>query len=117
MFPGMNMNPRQMKQAMKKMGVTQDELDATEVIIRLPDRDLVIENPEVAKVNMMGQESYQITGDVVERQRNTAPSIDEEDVMTVMEQAGASHDESVDAITDAKGDLAQAIMNLKAEDK
>lgn len=116
MFPGMNMNSRQMQQAMKKMGVSQDQIAAEKVIIRLADRDLIIDNPDVAKVNMMGQETYQVVGEVREEIHDSAPKIEEEDIQTVMDQTGASRDDVVDAINQAEGDLAQAIMILKSEE-
>jgi nascent polypeptide-associated complex subunit alpha len=114
MIPGMN--PRQMKQAMKRMGIEQQDLQAQEVIIRLADRDLVITNPEVAKVNMMGQETYQVVGEVEERARDSAPDINEEDILTVMQQTGAEKPEATKAIQEADGDLAAAIMALTGDD-
>ena len=63
------MNPRQMQQMMKKMGIKQDEIDATEVIIRTADKEYVIESPQVTKVNMMGQTSYQVVGEMHEREK------------------------------------------------
>lgn len=116
MFPGMNINPKQMKQAMKKMGISQDEIDAKKVIIKLGDRDLIIDNPEVSKVNMMGQETYQVIGEVREEMYDVAPSIDEEDIQTVIDQTGASKAEVIDVINEAEGDLARAIMILKSEE-
>ena len=117
MFPGMNMNSRQMKQAMKKMGVSQDQIEAESVIIRLADRDLIIDAPDVAKVNMMGQETYQIVGEVREEMRDTAPTIDEEDIEVVISQTSVSREDAIDAINDAEGDLAQAILSLKKEEE
>ena len=61
MFPGMN--PRKMQQMMKQLGIKQEEIPATEVIIRLEDRELIIAKPSVSKVDMMGQETFQITGE------------------------------------------------------
>ena len=98
---------------MKKMGIQQEDIPATEVIIKLQDKELVISNPQVAKVNAMGQESYQITGEAVERQLE--PSITEEDVSTVVGQTGVSHDQALDAIKKNNGDLAAAILELKGE--
>lgn len=109
------MNSRQMRQAMKRMGIDQEQLQAEEVIIRLADRDLIITQPEVAKVNMMGQETYQIVGEVSEQLRDNSPSIDEEDIQTVMDQTGANEEEAIEAINQAEGDLAQAILSLKEE--
>ena len=114
MIPGMNQ--RQMRQAMKKMGMEQSDLQAQEVIIRLADRDLVFTNPEVARINMMGQETYQIIGEVEERERESAPDINEEDILTVMQQTGAERDEAIKAINRAEGDLAAAIMELTGDD-
>ncbi|MCF7799220.1 nascent polypeptide-associated complex protein [Candidatus Woesearchaeota archaeon] len=115
MIPGMN--SRQMKQAMKKMGMQQEDLAAEEVIIRLADKDIVISNPDVAKVNMMGQETYQIVGEAHEVTRDTAPEINDEDVETVMEQAKVDKQSAVQAIQDAGGDLAQAILFLQEENE
>ena len=109
MFPGMN--PRQMQQAMKRMGIQQTEIDAIEVIIRTPDKDLVIENPQVSKVNMMGQQTFQIVGDITERARKV--EINDDDIKTVMDQTGASEDQAKAAIEETSGDLAEAILKLK----
>lgn len=111
MFPGMN--PRKMQQAMKKMGIAQVEIEATEVIIKTPEKDLIITNPQVSKVNMMGQETFQVVGQVEEREKETTPEISEEDIKTVVEQTGVSEEEAKAAIESSKGDLAQAILDLK----
>lgn len=113
MYPGIN--PRQMRQAMKKMGVQQEDLEAKEVIIKLQDKELVFSNPSVAKVNMMGQESFQITGDYEEKSLNEGPEISEEDIKTVMEQADVSKQEAINALEETDGDIAEAILKLKEE--
>jgi nascent polypeptide-associated complex subunit alpha len=115
MIPGMN--SRQMKQAMKKMGIQQDQLDAEEVIIRCGDKDIIITNPEVAKVNMMGQETYQIVGEATEVARDTAPDITQEDIQTVMDQTNVDTQTALQAINDAGGDLAQAILSLEEDNR
>ena len=107
MLPGMN--PRAMKQAMKKMGIKQEDVPATEVIIKLQNgKDLVIRNPQVTKVNMMGQETFQVAGTAQE-----VSSISQEDIKTVMDQTGRSEEEATVALTRAEGDLAQAILDLQ----
>lgn len=92
------------------MGVKQEEIDATEVIIKTHDKELIIKDPHVAKVNMMGQESLQITGDIEEKELKPYK---EEDVKTVMEQADCSEEEAKEALEKTDGDLAEAILNLK----
>jgi nascent polypeptide-associated complex subunit alpha len=111
MIPGMN--PRAMKQAMKRMGIQQQDIDATEVIIKTPEKELVINNPQVAKVNMMGQETFQVVGQVEERSISEEPSINEEDIKTVIEQTGVDENKAKEAIEKHNGDLAAAIMELK----
>jgi nascent polypeptide-associated complex subunit alpha len=110
MFPGINQ--RQMKQAMKKLGMQQENIDAKEVIIRTGQKEIVFENPDVQKVNMGGQVTYQITGETYEKSIDSTPEIDEDDIKTVMEQADVSEEKAIKAIKEAKGDLAQAIINL-----
>ena len=114
MFPGMNMNSKQMQQAMKKLGMEQESIDAYEVIIRMPEQDLVFKNPEVSQVNMMGQDTFQIVGDFDVVQRETLPSITQEDIEIVMQQTNVSKEEAKSAIEKAKGDLAEAILMLQS---
>lgn len=111
MIPGMN--PRKMQGMMKKMGIAQTEIEATEVIIKQGDKELVIENPQVSKVSMMGQETYQVVGEAVERSVETTPDINEDDINTVAEQTGCTPEQAKEAIEAANGDLAEAIMNLQ----
>jgi len=101
------MNPKLMKQAMQRMGIKQEELDAEEVIIKLKDKKLVIKNPNVSKINMQGHETFQITGDVSEES-----SYNEDDIKTVMEQTECSEEEAKEAL-EKYDDIAEAILNLK----
>ena len=117
-----NINPRQMEQMMRKMGVKQEDIDAEQVIIICSDRKIVIDNPSVQKVNMMGKESYQISGDESEEELDAAPEdsdapveISEDDIKTVMAQTGGSEEEARQALEDTKGNIAEAILLLTAE--
>lgn len=110
MIPGVN--PKQMKQMMKKMGMRQEDIDASEVIIKCSDKEIVIRNPQVAKINMMGQENFQISGDIEERSLET---FNEDDVETVKSQTGKSEEEVRQALEETNGDLAEAILKLKDE--
>ena len=105
MFPGMN--PKDMQKALKKLGVTQEEIEATEVIIKTPDKDLIIRNPQVSKVNAMGQETIQIIGEIEE-----FSGITKEDIQTVMKQANVNEKEAKKSLEKNKGDLAAAILEL-----
>jgi nascent polypeptide-associated complex subunit alpha len=106
----MKINPRQLEKMAKKMGIETQPIDATEVIIRTPEKEILISNPQVSRVNMMGQDSWQITGDVSER---SLEKFTEDDVRMVASQAKVGDEEARAALTEADGDLAQAIMNLR----
>ncbi len=112
-----NMNPKQMQQMMKQLGIQQVEVPATQVIIKLEgNKELVIDNPQVSKVNAMGQVTYQVIGHAEERASNEITAtieITDEDIQTVMEQTGASHEKALLALEENEGDLASAIMALK----
>jgi len=114
MIPGMN--PKQMQKMMKQMGISQDEIQASEVIIKLSDRQLVFSNPQVSKVDMMGQETYQVVGTpAVESLDEDVIEISNEDIDTVMTQANVSRDVAIEALSDTEGDLAEAILKLSGD--
>jgi nascent polypeptide-associated complex subunit alpha len=106
-------NPRMMKQAMQRMGIQSVEIDATEVIIKCPDKEIIIKNPSVSKVNMMGQNTFQIVGQ--EEERPLGVEISDEDITTVMEQAEVSKEQALAAIEKYNGDLAAAILALRKD--
>lgn len=109
------MNPRKMQHMMKQMGIAQEDIDASEVVITCPDKTIRIRNPQVAKVKMMGQETFQVSGDISEEAASSEPELSEEDIAAVMEQTGVPRDEAEQAIKDNEYDLAAAIMALKKE--
>ena len=111
MFPGMN--PRDMQKAMKRLGIKQEEIDAELVIIKTQDKDLIIKNPHVSKVNMMGQETFQVVGDITEIGKDDKAEINEDDMSTVMEQTNCSREEALEALQESNGNLAEAILKLQ----
>jgi len=108
MIPGMN--PRQMKQMMRKMGMQQTDIPATEVIIRTADKDIVILDPSVAMVKAMGQETFQISGQIQERAKEV--EIDTDDIKTVAQQASVSEEDAKAALLANQGDIAKTILDL-----
>ena len=109
------MNSKQAQAMMRKMGIQQVEVDATEVIIKCPDKEIIIQNPQVSKVNMMGQETFQVVGQAEERAISSEPEINEDDIKTVMQQTGATEEKVKETIAKNDGDLAKAIMELKEQ--
>ena len=114
MLPGIN--PKQMQQAMKKMGLKQEDIEAIAVVIRTKKEDMIIRNPSVQKVDMMGQISYQVSGTEEHRAlEEEEPEITEEDIKTVAEQTGVTKEKAEKALKENKGDLAAAIISLQKE--
>jgi len=110
MLPGLGgLNPKKMQAMMKQMGINQEDIEATKVTIETPESNIVINNPNVQKINMQGQESFQITGDVSESTPES--TITDEDVSLVAEKTGKSKEESEAALKETK-DIAEAIMKL-----
>ncbi|MDK2891859.1 nascent polypeptide-associated complex protein [Methanohalophilus sp.] len=110
---GRGMNPKKLKQMMKQMGINVDELsDVEQVIIRLPDREIVFNDANVTIMNAQGVDTYQIVGTPEEVAREL--EIPEDDIRLVMEQANVSEDAARQALKDANGDLAEAIMTLSS---
>lgn len=110
MFPGINQ--REMQKAMKRLGIKQEEIDAEIVIIKTHNKELIIKNPHVSKVNMMGQETFQITGNVSEVDKAES-GIDDDDIATVMEQTSCTRQDAIEALEECNGNLAEAILKLQ----
>jgi len=114
-----NMNPRQMQQMMRKMGIQQEDIDAEQVIIVCSDKKIVINNPSIQKVNMSGNKSYQISGvesiEPLDSDEEEVLELTEEDINTVMTQTNCSEKEAVKALEDTNGNIAEAIILLTAE--
>ena len=114
MIPGMNKKQmKQMERQMKKMGMKMEELEGVrEVIIRFDEKELIIDNPSVSLMNVMGQETYQIDGKAREVELEYEVEIPEEDIEMVANSADVSLEEAKAALEECKGDLAEAIMKL-----
>jgi nascent polypeptide-associated complex subunit alpha len=112
MFPGLN--PKKMQAVMKQMGIQQQEIDANKVIIEKDDGNIIINNPSVTKINMQGQENFQISGDISEQEEETEKIEDnsEQDIKTIMEKVGCLEQEAKQAYEKANGDLTEALLSL-----
>lgn len=116
---------RAMERQMRRMGVDFQQLDAvTEVLIRFPDRELVLTQPQVVTMQGQGDNIYQIIGQAEERsltvsseaEEGAPPAVtatfSEEDVQLVATQANVSEEEARTALRAADGNLARAIIAL-----
>jgi nascent polypeptide-associated complex subunit alpha len=110
------MSPRNAKRMMQRMGMNMGEMpDVQEVIFKTSDKEIVVENAQVAVLEMQGQKIFQVTGEVNERARETEAkvTIPEEDVQLVADQTGKSLEDAQRALESSDGDLAKAILLLQ----
>ena len=118
-------NPREAKRMMQRMGMSMDQVeDVQQVIIRSRSKDIVIEQPEVAIMQMGGQKIFQVAGGTVtEKAPGTSvlpggvvakPVVSEEDARLVADQTGKSVEEAKQALEECEGDLAKAILLLQS---
>jgi nascent polypeptide-associated complex subunit alpha len=126
MMPGMGrVNPRQMKQAMRKMGISTEELtDVQEIIILTKTKEYVFKEAEVTIMTVQGQKTFQVVGEPEVRPRsavNAKPGVaaaetglPEEDITLVMEQTGATREKAIEALKATDGQPAEAILKIMA---
>jgi nascent polypeptide-associated complex subunit alpha len=115
------MNPREQKRMMQKMGMNMDSVeDVKQVIIRTATKDIVIDEPEVAILQVQGQKMYQVIGGQVSEQAPSQfgsaaaakPAFSDEDAQLVADQTGKSLEKAKEALQECGGDLAKAILLL-----
>jgi nascent polypeptide-associated complex subunit alpha len=124
MIPGGPRNARQMEQMMRRLGMSTEAIpDVEEVIVRTRSKEHVFQQPEVTVLTVQGVRTYQIVGQPVVRPRGATPLSEgappaipagppEEDIRLVMEQANVPHEEALEALVEAKGEPAEAIMRI-----
>ena len=96
-----------MQPNLKKLLKHMEQIEAKEVKIIGENEDIIIENPRVFRVNMMGQEVFQITGTSKVEER-----IKEEDVKLVMEKTNKPKEEVIKKLKENKGDIAKTILDF-----
>ena len=104
---------REMRRMLDKMGLEMKDLgNIEEVIIKTETKEIYLVKPQV--VEMKGKDStiFQVVATDIEEKEREVPSLKEEDIMLVMQQANVAREKATQALMDAKGDIAQAILNL-----
>ena len=120
----MGLNPRDLKKMFKRMGVKaeiEDLSDATEIIIVHGNGGRsILESPQATLIKLggTGQVMLSATGILrVEQPEEEAEEeeamVSEEDVQLVAQQTGVTLEEARQALIEAKGDLAEAIMKIE----
>jgi nascent polypeptide-associated complex subunit alpha len=110
-------NPRQAKRMMQRMGLSMDNMpDVEQVVIKTRSKEIVIEEPDVAVLEVQGQRVFQVAGgNISEKAIEQKLNVAEEDVRLVADQTGKSIDEARRALEECDGDLAKAILLLQSK--
>ena len=113
---GRRINPREAKRMMQRMGLNMNAVpNVDQVTIRTNRKEIIIEDPEVAMMEMQGQKIFQVTGgEISEKTVEHESVVREEDVKLVADQAGSSLEEARKALEECEGDLAKAILMLQS---
>jgi len=110
-------NPREAKRMMQRMGLNMDTVtDVEQVIIKTSSKEITIEEPEVAMLEMQGQKIFQVTGGKITEKaaERKQQGVAEEDVRLVADQTGKSLEQARKALEECQGDLAKAILLLQS---
>jgi len=119
-----------MELMMRRLGMTTEEVPGVEeVIVRTKTKEHVFRSPDVTILTVQGTKTYQVvgnpeirprspgtpssTGTPVPAAKTEAPAgPPEEDIHLVMEQANVSREEAIEALFQAKGAPAEAILQI-----
>lgn len=113
------LNPREIKRTLKKLGIDVKELgEVSSVIIETKDSKIVIESPQVVVFVSGGQKVYQVIGSsekVVSKEVSiiSPETFNEDDIRFVMEQGGVDRLEAINALREAGGDIAKALLIIE----
>ena len=104
-----------MRRMMDKMNANMKQIEGVkEVIIRTAKKEIVISEPSVQEIEgaadgcvfaVAGKDYEEVERDVIE--------FPDEDVDLVCAQTGADRQRALEALSETRGDLAQAILMLK----
>ena len=109
-------NPREARRMMQRMGMNMNAVeDVQQVVIKTGSKEIVIEGPEVAILEVQGQKIFQVTGGKITEKalERKATAVSEEDARLVADQTGKSLEEAKKALEESGGDLAKAILLLQ----
>ena len=98
---------------MKQMGVSTKDISAEKVIIFTKDKQIIFENPQVTETTMMGQKTYQLTGNYREEIKELEIKINEDDIDLVVSQTGADKEKAKSILIKNKGDIAATILEIQ----
>ena len=104
---------REMRRMLDKMGLEMKDLgNVEEVIIKTDTKELYLVKPQVLEMKGKDSTIFQVVASSIEEKQREVPTFKEEDIVLVMQQAGVAREKAIQALTESRGDMAQAILTL-----
>ena len=104
---------RQMRRMMDKMGLDMEEVpNVQEVIIKTDKKEIIISKPSVTEMKSKDNSIFQVVAESYEEKELEVPIFSDEDIALVCHQANVDEEKAKNALTEAEGDLARAILIL-----
>jgi nascent polypeptide-associated complex subunit alpha len=102
-----------MRRMLDRMGLEMKEVNnVQEVIIKTDTKEIIIAKPAVTEMKAKDNSIFQVIAESYEERELEVPVFSQDDIMLVAQQANVSPEEATKALTEAKGDLARAILLL-----
>ena len=104
---------RQMRRMMDKMGMDMEEINnVQEVIIKTDTKEIIIAKPAVTEMKTKENSIFQVVAESFEEKELDVPIFSDEDISLVCQQANVDEETAKNALVEAEGDLARAILLL-----
>ena len=104
---------RQMRRMMDKMGMDMEEVNnVQEVIIKTDKKEIIIAKPAVTEMKTKESSIFQVVAESYEEKELEVPIFSDEDISLVCQQANVDEETAKNALAEAEGDLARAILLL-----
>ncbi|NAL77865.1 nascent polypeptide-associated complex protein [Nitrososphaera sp. AFS] len=104
---------REMRRMLDRMGLEMKDIgNVEEVVIKTDNKELYLLKPQV--IEMKGKDStiFQVVATDIEEKQREIPTFKDEDITLVIQQSNTTREKAIQALIDAGGDIAQAILSL-----
>jgi nascent polypeptide-associated complex subunit alpha len=83
-----------------------------EVVIKTETKELYLLKPQVIEMKGKDNTIFQVVASDIEEKQREVPTFKDEDILLVIQQSNSTREKAIQALTDARGDIAQAILSL-----
>ena len=104
---------REMRRMMDKMGLDMEEIqNVQEVIFKTDKKEIIISKPSVTEMKAKENSIFQVVAENIEEKELEVQIFSDDDISLVAQQANVDEEAAKNALAEAEGDLARAILLL-----